>query len=403
MRILHYIDSLSARVGGPSRFVLDATRVLAKFGVRSTILTHEPPDADSFDPADPASPQIIHIKSDSPVDLWFGSHMKRTTKREIQRASVLHLHNLWGPRDLQIAANARTIGTPYVLSVHGMLDEWSLQQRTLKKMTYISLAAQNMIDGAARIHCTAAGELQQAARFFVASNADIVPPIVDLAPYRALPGPDLARARFESLRSGRPVVLCLSRVHYKKRPESLIATAASLRSRGLDTTVIIAGMGDEDYIQALKAQARSMNVDDLVTFTGSVTGQDKLSLYQAADLFVLPTSQENFGLVLIEAMACGTPVLTTKGTDIWPDIEASGGGHVADPESTEFVELIQSMFTIPEKRARMGQRARDWVLRTFNESQISARFVAMYRNALDANTNRPRTPMSTNGTSGMTG
>ncbi len=382
MRILHYIDSLAAKVGGPARFVLDAVQVMTDSGNPSTILTSDPTDCPAAwvhdNPTRGAFPRVVLTGDRSVGNLFFAPPQIAEIRRVMSRVDVLHLHNIWGPTDLQLAATARSMGLPYIVSLHGMLDSWSMSQRAMKKRAFLSLGARHMLERAAAVHCTAQAEFEQSRRWFPKGSAALVPYIVDLDPYRSLPGADLARQRFEFLRNNRPNILFLSRVHYKKCPEQLIHAAAIFRSHGIDANFIIAGMGEQSYVSSLNSQAEAMGVSDRVFFPGSVTGKEKYSLYQAADLFVLPTSQENFGLVLIEAMACGTPVVTTKGTDIWCDIQSSGGGAIVDHNPVNLASVLAELIHNHGLRATMGAAARDWAMATFDEDRLANRFEGMY-------------------------
>lgn len=382
MRVLHYIDSLSASVGGPARFVMDAARILTDAGHPSTILTTDPTGSPSSwvhtNPSRGAFPRVVMAGARSIGNLFFPASQIAEIRRTMSRVDVLHLHNIWGPADLQLAATARSIGLPYIISLHGMLDDWSMTQRGLKKRAFLTLGARHMLERAAAVHCTAQAEFEQSRKWFPKGSVAIVPCAIDLEPYRDLPGSVIAREQFEFLRNGRPNLLFLSRVHYKKCPEHLIQSASIMRAQGIDANIIIAGMGDESYVASLKAQTQALGVNDRVFFPGSVTGQAKYSLYQAADLFVLPTSQENFGLVLIEAMASGTPVVTTRGTDIWRDIQASGGGEIVDHDPIQLASRLSQLLRDEPRRRAMGTAARQWAMTTFDESRISNQFEGMY-------------------------
>ncbi len=263
-----------------------------------------------------------------------------------------------------------------------MLDDWSIAQGNLKKRLFLSVGGRHFLEHAACVHCTAQAEVDQSKKWFPAGHETIVPYLMDLAPYRDLPGPELARKRFPQLANGAPTALFLSRLHYKKGPEYLIRAAAELKARNIECTIALAGTGDDAYVNGLKALARDLKVDDgRVQFLGHVTGADKLSLYQASDLFVLPTSQENFGLVLVEALACGTPVITTKGVDIWRDVESSGAAEIRDREPKILADGIAGVACNPERRAAMSASARPWVFETYDEGRLFRRFENLYAEA----------------------
>jgi glycosyltransferase involved in cell wall biosynthesis len=170
----------------------------------------------------------------------------------------------------------------------------------------------------------------------------------------------------------------MSRLHHKKGVEHLIDAATELLRRGVKARFAVAGAGDPGYEAFLKGRAHALGLDDRVHFLGQVKGAEKVSLLQNADAFVLPTSQENFGLVLVEAMACGTPVVTTKGTDIWQDVEGSGGAVIVGQSAAQIADAVQGIITNPEKQRAMGTAARPWVFKTYDEGVVAPRFARLY-------------------------
>src|SRR5690606_10922906 len=183
---------------------------------------------------------------------------------------------------------------------------------------------------AAYVVLTAQGELAQTVKRHPRTPGVVIPLVFDLDPYREEPTPDLARRTLRLPDPGVPSVLYLSRLHYKKRPDLLLAAGRRLRDLGVRFHLVFAGPCDPAYDTQLREYARDLRIDDLTTFLGMVPAEVKPSLYRACDLFVLPTSMENFGLVYFEALASGTPVLTTRGTDTWRELVESGGGHIVD-------------------------------------------------------------------------
>src|SRR5262249_39829970 len=173
-----------------------------------------------------------------------------------------------------------------------------------------------------------------------------------------------------------PTLLFLSRLHKKKGVDILIDAADLLRKSGRAFKVIIAGSAadaDREYESKLRGQVKRLNLEDTVRFVGLVTGAHKLSLYQAAELFVLPTLQENFGLVLIEAMAAGTPVLTTRGTDIWGEI-ISCGGNISENTPSALCSAMLKLLTDPLALAQSGQSSRALVMNRFNVDCLAGEY-----------------------------
>jgi glycosyltransferase involved in cell wall biosynthesis len=378
VRVAHYLPRIRLEEGGVVRAVLDLAGALAGAGVAVDLLTHDPADAPGEWRADGAGPRIVTLPPPGFAGL-LSAPARRAAGEALADAQVVHLHTPWERANVQIARAATRRGAPYVVSAHGMLDDWCMAHRGAKKRLYLRLAGRRLLERAACVHCTAEAELRQASRWFPRGRGSVVPLVVDLAPFRSLPGPGEAQEAFD-LSTDRPVVLFLSRVHEKKGVDILLRAFAAVRGAH-DATLVVAGPGEERYVQAMRALAESLGLRDSVRFPGMVGGSRKLSLYQAAAVFALPTHQENFGLVLPEALACATPVVTTKGVDIWPELERSGGALIRDGVPEAFAEAIGDLLARPEHARAMGEAGREWVLRELDGASVVGRYIAMYEEA----------------------
>ena len=207
--------------------------------------------------------------------------------------------------------------------------------------------------------------------------AAVLPYLVDLSPFQPLPGAELARSAYPAAAGDVPKILFLSRLHEKKGVDILIDAAHLLHRAGRRFTLIIAGNGSPQYEAQLREQVRRLGLGDVVAFLGLVTGAQKISLYQAADVYVLPTHQENFGLVLVEALAAGTPVVTTRGTDIWREIQ-SAGGTIADNTPAAMADAIGRLLDDRPSLPALGQRGRNWVLKNLYADRMAADYETMY-------------------------
>jgi glycosyltransferase involved in cell wall biosynthesis len=384
MKILHSIATLDFSHGGPVRAVIDLSEALAGLGHQVRVMTSSAPDTPQ-DWKRPGSPTTaIELGPRQRLGAWYAGDALDRIRREVADADVVHIHGVWTPHNTQVAKAARQNNTPYVLSCRGMLDDWCMDQRRLKKLFYLRFAGGSaMLNNAAGVHCTADGELRQSGKWFPGSPGTVIPNLLDLRPYETLPGVDDALARFPTLNDPEPTLLFLSRLHYKKGVEHLIEAAALLRDRGRPHRVIIAGTGDDDYERTLKALVAERRLGDLVTFPGMVIGREKVSLYQACDLFVLPTSQENFGFVLYEALAAGTTLITTRGVDTWPELEEAGA-TITEQHAPTLADAIERLTGDAENLARLGEQGRAWVFANLQPDGIVRRFCTLYEDAVAA-------------------
>ena len=375
MKIGHYFFRLDEASGGVSRAIYDLVRLVSREH-EVTLITGE----DSRFPDDwstiAQSVRLVGVTPPSgPLQLLDSSSLDRISQ-VLETLDILHLHGLWRPSASQVARRARKLGTPYILTPHGTLDVWSMRHHGLRKRIYYQLFERRNLAGAAVVHCTADAEVEQSRRWIGHDRIVTLPYAVDLSPYRDLPSPDLFRSHY-SCTDEKPAVLFLSRLHPKKGVEVLLEAMGRLADRGKDCQLWLAGVGETSYVERMKALAEHRVPQ--ARFLELVTGDEKLSLYRAADLMALPTHQENFGLVLPESLACGTPVVTTRGTDIWREIEASGGAQIVERTPQAFCDAIADLLDDRRKASEMGRRGRDWVFDWLDPETIIRRWQTMYR------------------------
>ena len=349
LKVAHLAPPFRLEQGGVVRAVLDLAGEMSKHGHDITLATWDTTDAPKdWDNGNPDTPRIL--KTDPPSRLGkLTPHSIKLLTRLFKSCDAVHFHTPWEPSNIPAAKLCRELGVPYVVSIHGMLDDWSMSQRSLKKRLYLALGACTMLEKAAAVHCTAEAELTQSKRWYPKGRGIVVPLVFDIEPYRELPGPELARQAFD-IDAAKPVVLFLSRVHVKKGVHILVDAAKLLADRGVDAQFLIAGTGDEEYTNRIKQQIASNNLEGRVRMLGMVKGAQKLSLYQAANVFALPTSQENFGFVLPEALACSVPAITTRGVDTWPELEASGSTLIAEQTAEAFANAIAELLEDEPRR-----------------------------------------------------
>jgi len=407
VRIVHFIKWLRLKDGGTVRAVLDMCESLASRGHHVTALsTDDSGVPDSWKqphPTNNAIPHNVLIELRDPLWQRRGRTMADATrdtltqyltrasmaraKELLKTADVLHVHGMWANCNHQLTNAARKLGIPYVISPHGMLDDWSMSQGAFKKKLHLSLISRRSLENARAIHCTARAELDQARKWFPNAKGKgvVIPLLFDTDQFKSLPGPELARSTFPAFQSGANLltVLFLSRLHLKKGVEPLIRAAAAMNAARHPIRLLLAGPSDPpEYESHLRTLARDLGIDQTTHFLGMVTGPLKWSLYQAADVFVLPTSQENFGYVLLESLACGTPVITTKGVDIWPELNDSGGAIICEPQgptqgttqadalTDQLAREIQNVTANPARRESMSRAGRAWAMTFLDRQRI---------------------------------
>ncbi|MBS0197745.1 MAG: glycosyltransferase [Planctomycetes bacterium] len=383
MKILHYLPSLSLTRGGPVRAVVDLTGGFASRGHDVTLLTCDRGDAPaSWDGKTPGKPRLIVLPPPEVDNKPFARSHMRTVRECAAAAEIVHVHGVWNYCNAQLARMAYAQHKPYLVSLRGMLDDWSVAQKAFKKRFFHWVYVKKHLERAAAVHCTAQAELDQSKKWFPRGHGVVVANLLDLNPFRKPPGPELARQKFPVLANGRPNVLFLSRLHYKKGVEILIQAAHRLRQNGVACNVIFAGTGDPEYASKMQELVGELDIDDYCHFVGHVGGPLKISLYQACDIFALPTSQENFGFVFPEALASGTPIVTTKGVDIWTELQEGGAASIVDRTPEAFAAEIASLLNDSPRLEKMKSAAKPFVFRTYDETLLMDQYEAVYRECM---------------------
>ena len=393
MRVVHYLKWMRLSDGGTVRAVLDWCSALASRGHQVTLITADGCDVpDAWKSPRATSPRCLQVRVHDMIGRFLGKPVppgapdkptqvltpdsRAAIAQVLRGADCLHLHGVWATSNAQIASIARSLNTPYVVSPHGMLDHWSLAQGAAKKRLHLALVSGRVLRNARNVLCTAEGELQQAATHFDPARGRVVPLLFDTSPFLSLPGPAAAH-RALGLDPSVPTILFLSRLHIKKGADRLLRAAAAIKD--LPFTLVLAGPADPpEYSTELTRLAADLGIADRVKFPGMVTGIEKISLFCAASIFALPTSQENFGFVILEAMSAGVPVITTKGVDTWPELQASGGAKICDPTPESLAAALRSLLLDQPARAAMGTAARAWALNRLDPAAVIARYEEVY-------------------------
>lgn len=381
MRIVHYMQNIDFTRGGPPRAVVDQVATMFARGHDACLMTTEVTDVPAawLDPANAGNtPAVEHLPAVRGAFGRFGRAGLERLASVIHDYDVVHVHGVWEPANLQVAAICRDAGVPYVISLRGMLDDWSMAQSALRKRIYLLAGGRRYLESAAAVHCTADAELEQSCKWFPGGNGVVVPNLIDLDPYAEVPDTAAAVEQWPVLGEDAFNVLFLSRIQVKKGIEHLIDAVARLRDRGTDVNVFVAGTGDEGYVRAMRSRADAASLDDRFFWTGHVGGDLKNSLYAACDVFALPTSQENFGFVFFEALASATPVITTDLVDTRFEIERSGGGMIVPQTATAFADAIESFTRGVHDAVEMGRAGRAWTLENLDTSKVAGDFEAVY-------------------------
>lgn len=326
MHILHIISGLDPQNGGTTTALVGMAESQAKAGLDVTILSTWK-IKDGFPIAERLRSNGVKVILIGPATGKLSRHpsLAVETDRAVAAADVVHIHGLFEEAQHQAARASQRRGVPYLITPHGMLSPWNLSRSKWAKRLYLFFRLRRNLDRAAAIHYTCEVE-----RDLVVPLKLKAPPLVerlglDLSEFRNLPPQGAFRARWPQL-GQKPFVLFLGRIDYKKGLDILIPAFAAARLG--DTPLVIAGPDRDGYEPTIRVLVAQHHLQDRVLFTGMLHGRDRLEAYVDAALFTLTSHQENFGITVIEAMACGCPVLISDQVNIHGEVTLSGGGEV---------------------------------------------------------------------------
>jgi glycosyltransferase involved in cell wall biosynthesis len=380
---IHFIREIRSELGGVVTAVIDLSQSMAERGHRITIVTCDAQDVPAaWSSGEGNWPSVIEVPTSSFSKLLLSRQGVKTFAELLPSVDVAHLHTPWDLCNFQLMPHLKRHRKPYLVTAHGMLDHYSMGKKSLKKRTFLALGGRRLFRNATTLHFTAQAEMEQALHYVPGADRALVQCYaLDLSSYNPLPGPEPALSAFPQIKRDARKVLFLSRIHPKKGVDLLLRAGAIMKERGHAVQLLIAGPTEERYLAELKRLTAALKIEEMVEFLGMVRGVEKRSLYEASDVFVLPTHQENFGLVLAEAMACGTAVVTTRGTDIWHELQQAGA-RIVDLTPEDIAAGIWEVISDPENCRRIGQQGCDFVYQWLDRDCVSTAYEKMYYDAV---------------------
>ncbi len=391
MRVLQIVPSISLIYGGPSQMVLGLSSALARQGVEVTILTtdsngdtgQEPLDVPLNTPIEQDGYKIIYFRCVPFRRYKFSVDLLKWLNLHAATFNLAHIHALFSPVSSVAATICRRQKVPYILRPLGTLDPADLRKKRQLKQLYAAILERANLAGAAAIHFTSLQEAKVSERFGV-STRDLVIPLGVIPPQSSLfKGGSEVRQQF-GIPLDVPLVLFMSRIDPKKGLNLLLPALEGLLAEGLNFHFVLAGTNPQDpnYEEKIKSQIQTSPLRSHTTITGFVTGELKSALLQAADLFVLPSYYENFGIAVAEAMAAGTPVLISDQVHICQEVRDSESGWVGATDVSDLTKLLRIALQNPSERQRRGLYAKEYALKNYSWDAIALQTIEAYNQIL---------------------
>ncbi len=358
MKVLQVISSINTTGGGPIECVHNFNRQFLLRGHSVEIVSLDPPDHDFT----AASEYRFHATGPSLLSYQFNFNLIPWLTQNASRFDAVIVNGIWQFHAFATWLALRKSGIPYYVFTHGMLDPWFKRQyplKHLKKWAYWPWADYRVLRDARAVLFTTEQERLLARQSFWLYHCNEV--VVNLG--TASPAGDAAAQRlcfleqFPHLR-GKRLLLFLSRIHVKKGLDLLIDAFARVCNLDPALHLVIAGPDQVGWQVELEARADQLGITQRMTWTGMLQGDLKWGSIYAAEAFCLPSHQENFGIAVAEALACGTPVLISDQVNICEEVRQAGAGLVSSDTLEGTVEVLQNWLTLdPQTQQGMAKAA----------------------------------------------
>lgn len=378
LRVLHVIPSMSERYGGPTKAMLALERELTSAGIVTTVATTD--DDGPGRRLDPPLPQsaeggerIYHRKW---TDFYtVAPSLLPWLWRNVRRYDVVHIHALFTFSSVAAAAISRLRGIPYIVLAHGMLARYGMtERRPLLKRLSLAMLEGPMLRNAAAVQFTSEMEAEEARDLGIPMREIVIP----LGVEPALPNQRAAHVQTPREAGAPATLLFLSRLDPKKNLEGLLKAMAGLADRYPHLRLEIAGDGTAAYKADLRALTTSLGLKDRVTWLGHIEGEAKAAAFGRADLYVLPSHSESFGIAAVEAMLAGCPCIIGEDVAVARDLAAADAAAIVAPQPSHIAAAIAQLLDDDARRTDLGARARHYAEQNYSTEAMARRFISLY-------------------------
>lgn len=356
------VPSISNESSGPSYSVVNLCHSLLEVGVATTLvdLNDSPKSTKmTFEKSFPVSGYPARLGRSSQMKKW----LQETT--DSGRIDIMHNHSLWMMPNVYACNSVKGTDVPLVVSPRGTLSQRAMGNGSKVKKVFWPLIQRPALEQVTCFHATAESEFEDIRRMGFKQPVAIIPNGIDI--------PDTRQSQRGNMRT----LLYLGRIHSIKGLDMLMPAWESIQNRFPEWQLRIVGPDNGGYLAEMKALASRLGLKR-VEFTGPLVGDDKAQAYVDAELFILPTYSENFGMTVAEALAAGTPAIVTKGAP-WAGLNENDAGWWIEIGKGPLVACLEKALSTPRTELdAMGLNGRCWMERDFTWESVAIKMKATY-------------------------
>lgn len=381
MKILHVISSVTPKGGGPIEGIKQLFPSLTSLGATVEIACCDAPDAPWL--IDKRLPPV-HALGPKKSSYAYSQKLTPWLRENSKKYDAVIVEGIWQYHSFAVRKALADSKTPYFLFTHGMLDPWFKEQyplKHIKKWIYWTLAENRVLRDAKAVIFTCEDERLLARKSFGLYKANEA-----VASYGTSSPPEEGRLLAENFLStypelqGKRIILFLSRIHEKKGCDLLIEAFAQVANQDNNLHLVVAGPDQTGWTKELKARAEELGIIKKISWPGMLEGDLKWGAFYASEAFCLPSHQENFGIVVAEALACGKPVLISNKINIWREISHDHAGFINEDTVAGTVKNLKNLLEMtPAEYMTMCNEAKACFNRRFHIKQAALRLLEIIR------------------------
>jgi len=303
--------------------------------------------------------------------------LAQALRGKIPDVDVVHIHSIYMFHTAVAAFYSKKFQIPYIIRPHGTLDPFIYNRHRFRKKIVEILFQDRVLRCASGIHFITEEEKMLAGKYTFGAPGFVVPLGLDIDEYSCVPAKGKLISRFPEL-NGKTIILFLGRINFKKGLDILVTAFAAIVREQKDVHLLIAGPDNTGYGKKVSEWLKKENVHTKTTLAGMLQGEEKLEAFHISSVFVLPSYSENFGIAVLEAMACGLPVIVSDKVNLWHEVVAARAGEVAPCDADAFSRKIHDILNDKESARQMGMNGNALVRKKFSWHEIATRLLSTY-------------------------